>query len=90
MSTIISEDCSILVFWVFQNHKDVMVVVDPDDYSQVLAKLQNSDDSDNSFRRRLAWKAFQHTSSYDSAVAEWLWKHQRDDGMLVLYSFFMT
>lgn len=59
-----------------------MVVVDPDDYSEVLAKLQSGDDSDNSFRRKLAWKAFQHCSSYDSAVAEWLWKHQRDGGML--------
>jgi phosphoribosylaminoimidazolecarboxamide formyltransferase/IMP cyclohydrolase len=67
---------------VLQNHKDVMVVVDPDDYSEVLAKLQGGDDGDNSFRRRLAWKAFQHASSYDSAVAEWLWKHQRDGGML--------
>jgi AICAR transformylase/IMP cyclohydrolase PurH len=61
-----------------------MVVVDPDDYPEVLAKLQSGDDGDNSFRRRLAWKAFQHASSYDSAVAEWLWKHQRDDGMLIV------
>ena len=60
-----------------------MVVVDPDDYPEVLAKLQSGDDSDNSFRRRLAWKAFQHASSYDSAVAEWLWKHQRDSGTLI-------
>jgi phosphoribosylaminoimidazolecarboxamide formyltransferase/IMP cyclohydrolase len=59
-----------------KNHKDVMVVVDPDDYSEVLANLQGG--GDDSFRRRLAWKAFQHCSSYDSAVAEWLWKHQKD------------
>jgi phosphoribosylaminoimidazolecarboxamide formyltransferase/IMP cyclohydrolase len=66
-----------------QNHRDVMVVVDdPDDYPEVLAKLQSGDDGDNSFRKRLAWKAFQH--AYDSAVAEWLWKHQRDDGMLIV------
>jgi len=25
------------------------------------------------FRRRLAWKAFQHCATYDSTVAEWLW-----------------
>lgn len=62
-----------------------MVVVDPDDYSEVLAKLQ-SGDGDNSFRRRLAWKAFQHASSYDSAVAEWLWKHQREDGGTLIVS----
>jgi AICAR transformylase/IMP cyclohydrolase PurH len=22
----------------------------------------------------LAWKAFEHVASYDSAVSEWLWK----------------
>lgn len=56
-----------------QNHKNVMVVVvDPDDYPEVLAKLQSGDDGDDSFRKGLAWKAFQHASSYDSAVAEWL------------------
>ncbi|XP_024390983.1 uncharacterized protein [Physcomitrium patens] len=61
-----------------KNHKDVIVAVDPDDYPEILGKLQSDDDGDSSFRRRLAWKAFQHASSYDSAVAEWLWKHQRD------------
>lgn len=64
-----------------------MVVVDPDDYSEVLANLQGG--GDDSFRRRLAWKAFQHCSSYDSAVAEWLWKHQKDGGMLFFQIFFL-
>jgi phosphoribosylaminoimidazolecarboxamide formyltransferase/IMP cyclohydrolase len=58
-----------------KKHKDVMVVVDPDDYSQVLAALQSGDGDDSFLRRRLAGKAFQHAASYDSAVAEWLWKH---------------
>lgn len=58
-----------------------MVVVDPEDYPELLAKLQG-EGGECTFRRKLAWKAFQHVSSYDSAVAEWLWKHQREDGML--------
>ncbi|CAK9857893.1 unnamed protein product [Sphagnum jensenii] len=57
-----------------KNHKDVLVVVDPADYPALLENLKREGD-DYSFRRRLAWKAFQHVASYDSAVAEWFWKN---------------
>ncbi|CAM6007773.1 unnamed protein product [Sphagnum balticum] len=60
-----------------KNHKDVLVVVDPADYPALLESLKCKGDS-YSFRRRLAWKAFQHVSSYDSAVAEWFWKNTSD------------
>ena len=66
-----------------------MVVVDPEDYPELLAKLQG-EGGESTFRRKLAWKAFQHVSSYDSAVAEWLWKHQREDGMLSHDLFFVA
>lgn len=56
-----------------------MVIVDPADYSEMLSNLQGKGGG-STFRRRMAWKAFQHVSSYDSAVAEWLWEHQREDG----------
>nr|XP_023895767.1 uncharacterized protein LOC112007626 [Quercus suber] len=56
-----------------KNNKDVLVVVDPQDYPLLLEFLKGGGD-DQLFRRRLAWKAFQHVASYDSAVAEWLWK----------------
>ncbi|XP_041027692.1 bifunctional purine biosynthesis protein PurH [Juglans microcarpa x Juglans regia] len=56
-----------------KNHKDVLVVVDPQDYPQLLEFL-GGDGNDQHFRRQLAWKAFQHVASYDSAVSEWLWK----------------
>lgn len=56
-----------------QNHKDVLVVVDTEDYPALLEFLKGSED-DQQFRRKLAWKAFQHVASYDSAVSEWLWK----------------
>ncbi|MCO5549417.1 hypothetical protein L7F22_002888 [Adiantum nelumboides] len=58
-----------------KNHKDVLVVVDPEDYGPLIEHLQEKGSTeDQLFRRRLAWKAFQHVASYDSAVAEWLWK----------------
>ncbi|KAM6582433.1 hypothetical protein CsatB_009435 [Cannabis sativa] len=56
-----------------KNHKDVLVVVDSQDYPALLEFLKGNQDNQQ-FRRELAWKAFQHVASYDSAVAEWLWK----------------
>lgn len=56
-----------------KNHNDVLVVVDHNDYPALLEYLKGNQDSQE-FRRKLAWKAFQHVASYDSAVSEWLWK----------------
>ncbi len=55
-----------------KNHRDVLVVVDPADYEEILGRLGNGEINED-FRRRLAWKAFQHVASYDAVVAEWLW-----------------
>ncbi|CAL5003632.1 unnamed protein product [Urochloa decumbens] len=56
-----------------KNHKDVLVVVDHKDYPALLEYLEGKQ-GDQDFCRKLAWKAFQHVASYDSAVSEWLWK----------------
>lgn len=61
-----------------KNHKDVLVVVDSEDYPALLEYLKG-DKVDQQFRRKLAWKAFQHVASYDSAVSEWLWKQTTED-----------
>jgi phosphoribosylaminoimidazolecarboxamide formyltransferase/IMP cyclohydrolase len=56
-----------------KNHKGVVVVVDPDDYPQVLAALEESDGRvPETLRRRLALKAFRHTQAYDAAISKWL------------------
>jgi len=63
-----------------KNHAHVLVVTDPSDYSSVLEHLRGmregsvTPEADSSFRRTLAWKAFQHCASYDAVVAEWLWR----------------
>ena len=56
-----------------KNHADVVVLADPADYAPTLEALAGGG-LDAGARRRLAWKAFQHVASYDSAVAEWLWE----------------
>jgi phosphoribosylaminoimidazolecarboxamide formyltransferase / IMP cyclohydrolase len=56
-----------------KNHDRVAVVVDPLDYSAVLAELERNEGTvSEATRKRLAAKAFAHTASYDSAVASYL------------------
>lgn len=54
-----------------KNHANVAVVVDPDDYGQVLEAVR-AGGFDMPQRERLAAKAFAHTATYDIAVASWL------------------
>ena len=60
-----------------KNFASVTTVVDPADYSSVLAMLTaGKDDLDT--RRGLAAKVFEHTAAYDSAIAAWF-AGQRSD-----------
>ncbi|WP_218023289.1 bifunctional phosphoribosylaminoimidazolecarboxamide formyltransferase/IMP cyclohydrolase [Nocardia altamirensis] len=54
-----------------KNHPSVAVVVDSGDYDRVLAAAQGGGFTYRE-RTELAAKAFQHTASYDVAVASWL------------------
>jgi phosphoribosylaminoimidazolecarboxamide formyltransferase/IMP cyclohydrolase len=62
-----------------KNHADVAVVVDPEDYAPLLEQLAaevkggSKGEHGAALRKRLAWKAYQHTASYDAQVSEWLW-----------------
>ena len=54
-----------------KNHADVLVVVQPEDYDQVVQGI--SDNSiDLAMRRAFALKAFRHTAQYDATVAGYL------------------
>jgi phosphoribosylaminoimidazolecarboxamide formyltransferase/IMP cyclohydrolase len=53
-----------------KSHRDVWVVVDPEDYEDVLAAIDGADDA--TLRMQLAAKVFQHISAYDAAVAGYL------------------
>ncbi len=58
-----------------KNHQDVTVVVDPEDYAELLATLASDGTTDFKFRARLAAKAFAHTAAYDALVAGYLAGH---------------
>lgn len=52
-----------------RNHRHVTAVVDPEDYEDVLAELYRYRANKDKTRRRLAAKAFAHTSAYDAYAA---------------------
>ena len=58
-----------------KNYPHVTVVVDPADYDNVAAALEN-ETLDEATRRHLARKAFAHTAAYDAAIAGWFAKDE--------------
>jgi phosphoribosylaminoimidazolecarboxamide formyltransferase/IMP cyclohydrolase len=55
-----------------KNHADVAVIVEPEDYSVVLAELAAHDGSTNfTLRQKLAAKAYARTAAYDAAISNW-------------------
>jgi phosphoribosylaminoimidazolecarboxamide formyltransferase/IMP cyclohydrolase len=55
-----------------KNHASVTVVVDPIDYSTILTELENNNGSiTDTTRFSLAIKAYEHTASYDGAIANY-------------------
>ena len=60
-----------------KNFASVTTVVDPDDYVRVLGALK-AGDADITLRRELAAKVFEHTASYDAAIATWFAAQKHD------------
>ena len=55
-----------------KNHRSVIVVCDPADYSWISQELRAKGDIGEKKRRELALKAFARTSSYDAAICRYL------------------
>lgn len=55
-----------------KNYQDVVVIVDPADYSMVLEELKSSNDISLKTKFKLAYKVFEHTSHYDTLIAKYL------------------
>ncbi len=58
-----------------KNHRDVLVVVDPSDYGEVIGRLE-SNELDLEYRNSMSAKAFRHTAAYDTAIAEYFTSEQ--------------
>lgn len=72
-----------------KNFERVVVVVDPKDYSWISQKIQNGGINSITFeeRKKLALKAFQHTSSYDSAIASYLTREDNGSPNILVRSY---
>jgi phosphoribosylaminoimidazolecarboxamide formyltransferase / IMP cyclohydrolase len=63
-----------------KNHRSVAVVVDPDDYSPLLAELRaNSAMLGNDTKIKLAAKAFSRTAVYDAAIGAWFRQFAKEE-----------
>lgn len=55
-----------------KNYQDVVVVVDPADYTPILEELKSSHEVSVKTKFKLAYKVFEHTSHYDTLIAKYL------------------
>ncbi|TKJ84372.1 bifunctional phosphoribosylaminoimidazolecarboxamide formyltransferase/IMP cyclohydrolase [Paenibacillus sp. PK4536] len=55
-----------------KNHAFVSVVVDSNDYAQVLEEVRAEGDTTLDTRKRLAAKVFRHTAAYDALISDYL------------------
>ena len=61
-----------------KNYPDVVVVVKPARYTQIVELLDRGAAIDLALRRELAGEAFAHTAAYDAAIAGWF-EGQREE-----------
>jgi len=62
-----------------KNHGSVTVVVDPDDYTMIIAEMTaHGGAMTRETRRKLAAKAFGRTAVYDAAIAQWFGRQLND------------
>jgi phosphoribosylaminoimidazolecarboxamide formyltransferase/IMP cyclohydrolase len=65
-----------------KNFRDVLVVVSPSDYREVVEQLDRPGGPSLEFRFSLAQKAFAHTAEYDAAIAAELERVRVADGVI--------
>ncbi|HHV12538.1 MAG TPA: bifunctional phosphoribosylaminoimidazolecarboxamide formyltransferase/IMP cyclohydrolase [Clostridiales bacterium] len=61
-----------------KNYQDVAVIVDPRDYGKVLTELKEQNHVSLDTKFYLMQKVFEHTSSYDTMIADYLRKERGD------------
>ncbi len=62
-----------------KNHKDVTVIVDPEDYALVMVEMRESHgEVSRQTNTKLARKVYEHTARYDSLIAKYLFEQEED------------
>jgi phosphoribosylaminoimidazolecarboxamide formyltransferase/IMP cyclohydrolase len=63
-----------------KNHARVTIISDPNDYHDLLTELKNDGEVSEKSRQRYALKAFEQTSTYDSAISDFFRKKYAGEG----------
>lgn len=69
-----------------KNHKDVLIITDPEDYDELLERLKNND-IDLAYRQKLAMKAYSLTAFYDSVIARYFSKLASQEAKYKTFGF---
>lgn len=73
-----------------KNHQYVTVIVDSNDYAQVLEELKAQGSTTIETRRRLAAKVFRHTAAYDSYISNYLTEEEFPENLTMTYELKQT
>lgn len=68
-----------------KNHQYVTVIVDSNDYAQVLEELKATGATTVATRRKLAAKVFRHTAAYDSYISNYLTEEAFPESLTLTY-----
>ncbi len=73
-----------------KNHQYVTVIVDSNDYANVLEELQESGATTIETRRKLAAKVFRHTAAYDAYISNYLTEEEFPENLTMTYELKQT
>nr|WP_106781426.1 bifunctional phosphoribosylaminoimidazolecarboxamide formyltransferase/IMP cyclohydrolase [Lysinibacillus timonensis] len=73
-----------------KNHQYVTVIVDSNDYAQVLEELKGNGATTIETRRKLAAKVFRHTAAYDSYISNYLTEEEFPENLTMTYELKQT
>ncbi|MEK5233517.1 bifunctional phosphoribosylaminoimidazolecarboxamide formyltransferase/IMP cyclohydrolase [Lysinibacillus sp. FSL K6-0232] len=68
-----------------KNHQYVTVIVDSNDYANVLEELKANGATTIETRRKLAAKVFRHTAAYDSYISNYLTEEEFPESLTLTY-----
>ena len=69
-----------------KNHQDVSVLVNNNQYEKFIQELRKGTLT-NSYKTELALRAFEHTTSYDAAISNWLVKEKNLESNIHIQTF---
>ncbi len=73
-----------------KNHQYVTVIVDSNDYANVLEELKDQGSTTLETRKRLAAKVFRHTAAYDSYISNHLTEEEFPENLTMTYELKQT